>query len=118
FSSGEWYGTLYSEVREGLEAGKSVILEIDVRGALRVMEQRPDVVSIFIQPVSNETLESRLRGRGTESEEVIQRRLERSRRERASADRYDDRVVNDESPRATREICEIIHNRSQLQHAR
>jgi guanylate kinase len=112
FSSGEWYGTLLAEVDPRLEKGRCVILEIDVQGALKVMTERPDAVSIFIEPRSLAVLEERLRGRATEAEEVIQRRLERSRREMAASDRYDYRVLNEQVPVAVEQICDILRNRS------
>jgi guanylate kinase len=117
FATGEWYGTLRSEVDRGLREGRSVILEIDVQGAKQVMELRSDVISIFVQPSSTEVLESRLRGRGTESDQVIQRRLERSRRELAAAHLYDFQVINDDLNRVVDEICSLIKSRSCSHHA-
>jgi len=108
FSQGSWYGTLRSEVTTGLSAGKWVILEIDVQGALSVMEQYADAISIFIQPGTLAELERRLRGRGTETEEAIQRRLATARRELAAADRYRYCVVNDSMDRAVQEISDIL----------
>ena len=75
FGRGDWYGTLVSEVAPRLAAGKWVVLEIDVQGTLAVVRQFPDAVTIFVRPESLEELERRLRSRGTESEEAIQRRL-------------------------------------------
>ena len=91
-----------------LAAGKWVVLEIDVQGTLAVLEQYPDALTIFVQPGSLDELERRLRGRGTESEESIQRRLEVARRELASADRYQHQVINDDVDQAVQEICDII----------
>ena len=68
FGKDHWYGTLSSEVAAGFKAGKWVVLEIDVQGALTVIDRFADVISIFIQPGSPEELERRLRGRGTENE--------------------------------------------------
>ena len=94
----------------GLKAGKWVLLEIDVQGALAVVEKYPDAVTVFLRPPSLEVLEKRLRGRRTESEEAIQRRLAQARRELALAGRYSYRVVNEEGneQRAAEEICEIL----------
>ncbi len=117
FGTGDWYGTPRNEVEGRLENGKMVILEIDVQGALYVMQQRHDVVSIFIQAASPEILADRLRGRGTEKDEVIQRRLERSQRELAAAHRYMYRVVNDDVHRAVQEICDILRTGRQPHHA-
>lgn len=91
---GLWYGTLRSEVTPFLEAGKSVVLEIDVQGARSVLQQYPQAVTIFVRPASLEELERRLRGRGTESAVDVQRRLETARRELDAADMYRYQVVN------------------------
>jgi guanylate kinase len=103
-----WYGTLRSEVTTGLEAGKWVILEIDVHGALAVMRQFPETISIFLRPSSREELERRLRGRGTENEESIQRRLAQADAELAAAGNYKYQVINDDLDRAVQEICDIL----------
>jgi guanylate kinase len=110
FGQGHWYGTLESAVAAGLRAGKWVLLEIDVQGALAVAEKYPDAITVFLRPPSLEVLERRLRGRRTESEEAIQRRLAQARRELALAGRYAYRVVNEEGDeqRAAQEICEIL----------
>jgi guanylate kinase len=108
FGRGYWYGTLWSEVRTGFEAGKWVVLEIDVQGALAAMEKFPDALSIFIRPGSYTELEQRLRGRGTETEEALARRLARAKQELELADRYQHQVVNDDLDRAVAEICEIL----------
>jgi guanylate kinase len=108
FGRGYWYGTLWSEVRSGFEAGKWVVLEIDVQGALKAMEQYPDALSIFIRPGSYEELEKRLRGRGTETEDAVARRLERANHELQLADSYRYQVVNDDLDRAVTEICGIL----------
>lgn len=108
FGLGYWYGTLLSEVTPRLEAGKWVLLEIDVQGALRVMERYPEAVTIFLRPTDLAELERRLRGRKTESEEVIQRRLEEAKRELAAADRYRHQVVSDDIERTVEEMCRIL----------
>lgn len=110
FGRGHWYGTLQSEVAPSLAAGKSIVLEIDVQGALAVLERYPDAVTIFVHPSSPEELERRLRGRGTEAEESIQRRLEVARRELTCADRYRFQVINDNVDRAVQEICDILRS--------
>jgi len=108
FGRGHLYGTLRSETTAGLAAGKWVILEIDVEGALAVLEQHPEAITIFVDPGSLGELERRLRGRGTESAESIQRRLAVARREMARKDRYRYEVINDAVDRAVREICDIL----------
>lgn len=106
--SGNCYGTPKSYVTSLLEQGKNVLLEIEVQGAMQVMERMPECVSIFILPPSFEELERRLRGRGTETEDKIRLRLDTARRELEYASRYRYRIVNgselDEAYRALREI--------------
>lgn len=113
FSRGDWYGTLRSTVTAGLTEGKWVVLEIDVEGALMVLEQH-EAVTFFIHPGSAEELERRLRSRGTESEESIQRRLEVARKEMKMISHYQYEVVNDTVDRAVGEICDALksHNTS------
>jgi guanylate kinase len=108
FDHGHWYGTLKSEVSTGLTAGKWVVLEIDVQGALAVMQQFADAVTIFLRPSSPQELERRLRGRGTETEEAIRRRLARAGRELALAGRYQHQVINDDMDQAVHDICRIL----------
>ncbi len=108
FNQGHWYGTLRSEVTTGLAAGKWVVLEIDVQGAQAVMEQFPDAITIFLRPSTREELERRLRGRGTETQDAIQRRLARADGELALAGRYKYQVVNDDMDQAVHDICRIL----------
>ncbi len=102
------YATPLDDMEALLREGKIAVLKIDVQGALRVMGLRPDVLSIFLVPPSWEALEARIRGRGTESEERIVRRLEGARRELDVAPRYQHRVVNDDMARAVAEIRAIV----------
>jgi len=92
--AGNCYGTPKSYVLSLLEQGKNVLLEIEVQGAMQVKERMPESVSVFILPPSFEELESRLRGRGTETEEKIQARLETAKRELAYASSYQYQIVN------------------------
>ena len=108
FGSGNWYGTLKSQVTPGLESGKWVVLEIDVNGAVSVMKLYPDALTIFIGPASLDELEKRLRGRGTETEQSVTLRLHQAEEEMAQADRYRFRVTNDDVDRAVDEICNIL----------
>lgn len=108
YGRGDWYGTLHSEVTAGLQAGKWVILEIDVQGAMSVLESHPETVTIFVHCGSLEELERRLRQRGTESEAQVQRRLEVARRELTYLDRYQYQVINNDVSQAAREICDIL----------
>jgi guanylate kinase len=111
FGREHWYGTLLSEVTPSLEAGKWVILDIDVQGGLAVIERYPEAITIFLRPPSMEVLEARLRQRHTETEQAVQRRLSRARHELAAADQYRYQVVNHEVDRAVQQICNIL-NRS------
>jgi guanylate kinase len=106
--SGNWYGTLKSEVQRAHDAGGWAMLEIDVQGAMHVVAQYPEAVTIFIRTASEADFEQRLRARGTESEEVIQRRLQTARRELEMADRYRYQVVNDDLDRVTAQIVQIL----------
>ncbi len=92
---GNFYGSPKEQAESWMQEGMDVILEIEVQGCRKIKEKNPECVSIFVMPPSMEVLEQRLRGRGTETEEVILRRLERAKEEiRLSAD-YDYIVVND-----------------------
>lgn len=113
FGRGHWYGTLLSEVTSGLEAGKWVVLRIDVQGALSVARRHRDAITIFVRPSSIEELERRLRGRGTETEEAIRRRLSQARHELGMADRYRYQVVNDDIDQAVQETCDILIRESE-----
>jgi guanylate kinase len=116
FGRGHWYGTLAEEVATGLNDGKWVVLQIDVQGAMAVMRRFSDVVSIFLRPSSREELERRLRRRGTESEDAIQRRLARAKRELDLADHYQYRVINDDLDQAVQEICGILTSEWEKSH--
>lgn len=108
FGLGHWYGTLLGEVTTGLDAGKWVVLEIDVQGALAAIEQYPDAITIFLHTGSLEELERRLRGRKTESEQTIQRRLAVAQQELNYIDRYRHEVINNDIHQAVQDICEIL----------
>ena len=114
FGRGHWYGTLQSEVapESGVTASgedpKWVILDIDVDGAAKVRRLYPEVLSIFLHPGSEQELERRLRSRGTESEEAIQRRLEVARREIERAGEYKYTVINDSLDAAVERISKIL----------
>lgn len=110
FGRGHWYGTLWSEVSSSLDRGQWVLLEIDVDGAARVVEQFADAITLFLRPDSLEELERRLRLRGTESEEAVQRRLSVARRELQLADRYAYQVINVTVDEAVEQICQILRD--------
>lgn len=105
---GNLYGTESDQVDRQLAGGKSVLLEIDVQGGRSVKTARPDAVLIFILPPSDEILETRLRGRGTDDEAVILKRLAGARRELQSAEYYDHTVINDDLVRCAGEVLGII----------
>lgn len=106
--AGHYYGTPYGFVREQLEAGQHVILEIEVQGALKVREKFPDGVFIFLLPPSLEELRSRIEKRGTESTEVIDIRMATALEEIALLEHYDYAVVNDDLNVALAQIEAII----------
>ncbi len=108
FGRGYWYGTLRSEVAPSLEAGKWVVLGIDVHGAEAVVQRYPEAITIFLRPRSLEQLEGQLRGRQTDSEESIQRRLREAQAELARAPSYKYQVINDTVDQSVRQICEIL----------
>ncbi len=108
FGHGHWYGTLVSEVSPSLEAGQWVILEIDVEGAEEVLERFGQALTIFIRPETLAELERRLRSRGTENEEAIQRRLSAAQRELDLAEGYEHQVINDSVREAVEEISQIL----------
>ena len=107
--AGNCYGTPKPYVLSLLEQGKNVLLEIEVQGAMQVMERMPECVSIFVLPPSFEELERRLRGRGTESEEKVRARLETARGEIAYAPRYQYQIVNGEDVDAAYEQLRGIY---------
>jgi guanylate kinase len=111
FGRGHWYGTLWSEVRTSLEAGRWVILEIDVEGAQDVLESFPEAITIFILPGDLVELERRLRSRGTESEQAIERRLSVARRELQRAGSYQHQVINETVAGAVDEISHVLTSR-------
>ncbi len=117
YSSGFFYGTLHSELQRAWKAGGWAFLEIDVQGAMNVMQHYPQAVTIFLQTPSTEVFEARLRARRTEAEDVIQKRLATAARELKLADRYRYTVVNDDLERAVTEICQILKSEELLQHA-
>ena len=114
--TGHLYGTPRHAVQESLEAGRDVILEIELKGAKKVLAQCPEALMIFIMPPSLEELERRLRGRKTETEEAIQNRLARAKEEmvevenkmRRSRRKHHYGIVNDSVKRASAELAGII----------
>lgn len=105
---GNHYGTGRTQVRQRLDRGKHVILEIDWQGARQVRESMPDSVSIFILPPSAAELERRLRDRRTDSEEVIARRLGEARGDMTHWDEFDFVIINDHLETAVAEFESIV----------
>jgi guanylate kinase len=106
--SGNHYGTLNSELDRCLDKGRSVVLEIEVQGAQQVRAARSDSVQIFIAPPDPAVLRERLRGRGTDSPDAIDRRLKTAEQELAQQDDFDHRIVNDELDQAASELESIV----------
>ena len=102
------YGTPKKYVYEAMEAGQDVILDIEVQGAVLVKEKMPEVVRIYLAPPSWEELERRLRARGTDDEETIQKRLRRAKEEFKLAHTYDYFVINDTVEHAMEELDSIM----------
>ena len=107
---GNYYGTPKAYVEEQLEAGKDVILEIEIQGALKIKEKFPQTVLMFVTPPSAEELKNRLVKRGTEDMETIERRLSRAVEEAEGIEAYDYLVVNDILEICVEEMHQIISN--------
>ncbi|HDH99817.1 MAG TPA: guanylate kinase [Firmicutes bacterium] len=105
---GHLYGTLRRTVEEALEEGKVLLLEIDVQGARQIRRAFPESVSVFVAPPSLEVLEKRLRERGRDPEEDIERRLEAAPKELSEAGYYDYIVVNEDLEEAVRAVEAIL----------
>ena len=105
---GNLYGTPAAFVERTLTGGRSVILEIDVQGGMSVKERVPEAVLIFLLPPSGAELERRLRGRATDGEDVIRRRLENAERELGFYEHYDYLVVNEDVERCADEVSGIV----------
>lgn len=105
---GNYYGTPKAYVDSLREQGKNVILEIDIEGAKQVMEKEPDCVSIFLVPPTIDTLRKRIKGRGSDDDETIDKRVKVAEKEIAQKDIYKHIVVSDNIKRTANEIKEII----------
>ena len=114
FGRGDWYGTLESEIKGGLAAGKWMVLEIDVEGAMSILQRFPNAITIFVHVGSIEELERRLRERGTENEAALARRMEVARRELDSKAKYRHEVVNHNVDQAVDDICNILRSYASL----
>ena len=105
---GNYYGTPKMEVLELLENGIDVLLEIDVQGALQIKEVYPEAVLVFILPPSMEELRARLTGRGTETQDVVERRLGEAAKEISYVKHYDYAVINDDLEEAIENVKTVI----------
>lgn len=105
---GNYYGTPRAYVEEQLSAGRNVLLEIEIQGALKVKELFPESLLLFVTPPSGAELERRLRGRGTETEEVIASRLARASEESEGMEAYDYIVINDDLETCVEELHHIV----------
>lgn len=109
---GTCYGTLESEVKRIIGSGRNLIMDIDVKGGINVKKRFGDrALAIFILPPDKEELERRLRGRGTDSEETIRKRLEKADYELGFAGQYDVRVVNDNLEDSSLKVSNIIREK-------
>ncbi len=108
--SGNCYGTKKSFVLKSLDNGEHVLLEIDTQGALQIKEKMPESLLIFIAPPSYEELEARLRGRKTETEDAIQKRLKFVEFEKKNSEKFDYIVINDTVENAVSQIENIIND--------
>lgn len=109
--SGRRYGTLRSELQRSLEAGRPVVLEIEVQGARQVRDAVPDAVQIFIAPPSEDALRARLIGRGTDEPEAVEARLATAREELAAQREFPHVVVNDRLEDAVKALEEVVRDR-------
>lgn len=107
---GNYYGTPKAYVEEQLSKGKDVILEIEIQGALKIKERFPQALLMFVTTKSAEVLKSRLTGRGTESEEVINDRMARAIEESEGIGKYEYIIVNDDLDACVKETHSIIQN--------
>lgn len=106
--NGNYYGTPREYVESTTQNGKNIILEIEVQGAKKIQDMGLGVVTIFVMPPSWEVLKKRLMGRGTETEDVIENRLNIAKEEMTQADKYDYIVINDHLPDCVEDIKKII----------
>lgn len=107
--AGNCYGTPLASVQREMAAGRQVVLEIEVQGALQVKEKMPEAHLVFIEPPSLEELERRLRGRGTETDDVVRKRMETALVELSHKMEYDIRLVNDNLDDAVAQLVAYVN---------
>ena len=105
---GDYYGTLRADVEELINQGKTVVFDIDVKGALSIKKNYPDAILIFIKTPSLSELKNRLKNRKSESEDAIKKRLERIDFEYSQAGKFDHIVINDNLNHAVEQIIDLI----------
>jgi len=105
---GNYYGTPREYVEKQLEAGKDVILEIEIQGALQIKEKIPTALLLFVMPPNAQELKRRLEGRGTESPEVIAKRLKRACEEAEGIENYEHIIINDDLEECVKEMHALI----------
>ncbi|MDO4323631.1 MAG: guanylate kinase [Lachnospiraceae bacterium] len=111
---GNYYGTPRDYVEDQMDQGRDVILEIELQGALNIKKQYPDALLLFVMPPDAQTLADRLRGRGTETEEVIRERLQRAVEESEGVEAYDYMIINDDLEKSVETVHCLIdsqHNK-------
>lgn len=103
-----YYGTPKDYVQKQLEAGKNVVLEIEIQGAMKIKKQFPSALLLFVMPPNIPELERRLTGRGTETPEVVAKRLKRACEEAEGIEKYDYILINDDLETCVRQLNEIV----------
>jgi len=106
---GNYYGTSLTFLNETLSSGSDVLLDIDFQGTMQILEKYPDAITIFIMPPSIEILRSRLRYRGTESDEVIEKRIINAKREIEHKNLYQYIIINDKLTDSKKELFKIVN---------
>ena len=106
-----YYGTLKSEVENALSNGRDIVFDVDVNGGLSIKAKFPEAILVFIKPPSIETLRKRLKGRGSETDEQIEKRMARVEMELEKGEGFDYIIINDELKRAVNEVFGIINKK-------
>lgn len=106
---GNRYGTPQRPIDEAVARGRKVVLDIDVQGGMNLKKRFPDAITVFLLPPSKDALVARLRGRATEDEDQIERRLKNATHEMSFKDRYDHRVINDDVERAVHDLERLMN---------
>ncbi len=105
---GNYYGTPKKPIDDAISSGKEIVIEVDVNGASNIKKLYPDAISVFVLPPSMSVLENRLNGRGTESKEIVEKRISEARVEISRANEYDYIIINDNLDDAVADFITII----------